>query len=150
MAIVKRHKINARYACSAALIAAATTIGTYYWRGATEVEHIYAESRNAERATVHANVASRHFTMGHYGDYALIMLAGDNAPLALFSRTTRALIDERLLIAWARAHERSGDTARAEFLMARAREFSALRDHIPANAVPTAASKPLSARDFRN
>jgi hypothetical protein len=153
--VVDRSTIRTwRYVASFAVIAAALAVSAYAWRGATQVEQIYVESRSPERAALHAKTAATHFTMGHYGDYALIMLAGDNATLDLFGRTTRTLIDERLLLAWARAYAREGETERAQFLFDRAREFSALRDQIaPSSNTETqpraAASKPFGARDFR-
>jgi hypothetical protein len=144
-----------RYALAASLVVFAVGTTIYYWRGATQVEVIYSNTRDTERSTARAKNASAHALLGHYGDYALIMLAGDDAAVTLFKRTTRTLIDERLILAWARAYEREGDTAKANFLFARAREFPMLRDQIGTPSTGTserreAASKPLSARDFRN
>lgn len=92
---------------------------------------------------------------GQYGDYAAIMLAGDAAPLAWFERPVRNVLDERLLVAYARALARAGDTERAAYVVARAREFppNRLFDDLPAvtsSLVPTgAASAPHGPRDFR-
>ena len=75
---------------------------------------------------------------GHFGDYAAIMLAGDAAAPVLFSRPIRHLIDERLLSAYARMLARTGDRQRAEFVVARAREYppdAAFANLPPVNSV---------------
>jgi lysylphosphatidylglycerol synthetase-like protein (DUF2156 family) len=137
------------------VIAFSITVAAWYWRGATRVTDIYENANAPERASESALLAATHPTLGHYGDYALIMLEDIDAPLSRFSRTTRALIDERLLLSWARAHERSGDTRRANFLYDRAREFASLREQLGGPTqnltltAPNSASMPLSARDFR-
>lgn len=143
------------YAIAAAIFGASITAAAWYWRGAWQLTEIYAHAGDPVRAAETASQASRHAVLGHYGDYAQIMLAGDDATLSMFTRPTRVLIDERLLLAWARAHERAGDSARASYLLDRAREFPSLRTAIdqasqPQNApVPRAASQPLTAREFR-
>jgi len=91
---------------------------------------------------------------GHFGDYAAIMLAGDRAELSWFDRPVRHVLDERLLVAWARALERSGDTERAAYVIARAREFppNAVFNDLPNGSLQGArgASAPLlGSNDFR-
>lgn len=92
---------------------------------------------------------------GQYGDYAAIMLAGDTAPLAWFERPVRNVLDERLLVAYARALARAGDNERAAYVIARAREFppnrlfDGLPNPPPRQAPATAASAPAGPRDFR-
>jgi len=130
-------------------------LAVWYWRGATRLTEIYHHTKDPVQATTVAAAASTHPLLGHYGDYAQIMLAGDEATLPMFARTTRVLIDERLLIAWARAYHRAGDSARANYLLARTHEFPSLThatlefrpklDTRPLNV----ASHPLTAKDFR-
>jgi hypothetical protein len=74
-----------------------------------------------------ATTAQRHPIYGYFGDYAKIMLEGDEASLALFERAPRAIIDEKLLTAWARALERESRYEEAAYIIARAREFPADR-----------------------
>ena len=90
---------------------------------------------------------------GHFGDYAAIMLAGDAAVPALFARPIRHLIDERLLSAYARMLARTGDNQRAQFVVARAREFppdAAFANLPPVNGVaPETSERTLNIRVFR-
>lgn len=143
------------YVVAAAIFGISIAAAAWYWRGAWQLTEIYAHANDPVRAAETASQASRHVVLGYYGDYAQIMLAGEDATLTLFTRPTRVLIDERLLLAWARAHERAGDFARASYLFDRAREFPSLRTVMdqnlqPPNAsMPRAASQPFTARDFR-
>lgn len=101
----------------------------------------------------HAVMAAQRSPLyGQFGDYAEIMLTGDAAPLALFARPVRHLLDERLIAAWARALAREGETEKAAYVVARAREFApdAAFAALPAVTAPArAASSPLAANDFR-
>ena len=126
---------------------------------------IYANREYQKVAAIHGAVAqpdsltraierarsSRLF--GHFGDYAAIMLAGDAAVPALFARPIRHLIDERLLSAYARMLARTGDNQRAQFVVARAREFppdAAFANLPPVNGVaPETSERTLNIRDFR-
>ncbi len=127
---------------------------------------VYATHEYGKAVSIHRRVASPAALstavdvagasplFGQFGDYAAIMLAGDKAPLALFERPIRYVLDERLLVAYARALARAGDYERAAFVTARAREFppNPLLDGLPVIAAPsvTAASATrLGPRDFR-
>ncbi len=85
---------------------------------------------------------------GHFGDYAAIMTSGDTAAPALFTRPIRHVLDERLLSAYARMLARTGDSQRAAFVVARAREFQpdATFENLPSVARSAPA---FTARDFR-
>lgn len=105
----------------------------------------------ATRARVVATAQSSPL-YGQFGDYAAIMLAGDTASVSLFTRPVRHLLDERLITAWARALLREGETEKAAYVVARAREFApdAAFAALPQINAPTpAASSPLRLRDFR-
>lgn len=105
------------------------------------------------RTLAHAvDVARSSPLYGQYGDYAAIMLAGDNATLDWFARPVRNVLDERLLVAWARALERAGDSERAAWISARARELppDAIFDGLPTPTRPLrAASMPSDAHSLR-
>lgn len=112
--------------------------------------HRRTGSSTALTAAVEKARASPLF--GQFGDYAAIILAGDNAPLAWFDRPIRNVLDERLLAAYAGALARSGDNERAAHVVARAREFppNQLFAGLPVVVAPaSAASSPLGPRDFR-
>lgn len=115
--------------------------------------HRQAGSPVALNAAVDAARGSSLF--GQYGDYAAIMLADEAVPLSWFERPIRNVLDERLLVAYARALARAGDNARAAYVVARAREFppNRLFDGLPAlasDAAPASvASAPRGPRDFR-
>ncbi len=88
---------------------------------------------------------------GHFGDYAAIMLKGDAATPDLFARPVRHVLDERLLVAYARMLSRAGEADRAAFVVARAREFppDVVFSQLPRTAASSPAATPLTARDFR-
>ncbi len=114
------------------------------------VAHPETLPRAIERAR-----SSRLF--GHFGDYAAIMLAGDAAAPELFARPMRHLIDERLLSAYALMLARTGDQQRAQFVVARAREFppdAAFEKLPPVNGAAETlnggvGAKTFGIRDFR-
>ena len=92
--------------------------------------------------------------INHFGDYAAIMLASDRAELSMFNRPVRHVLDERLLTAWARALERSGDSERAAYVIARAREFppNSLFNDLPnvrLQSTRSASAPTLGPSDFR-
>ena len=79
------------------------------------------------------------------------MLAGDAATSALFTRPIRHVLDERLLSAYARMLARTGETDRAAFVVARAREFppDAAFANLPVSPASSPAAAALTVRDFR-
>ena len=97
----------------------------------------------------------------HHADYAAATTAEmPSRALDAFERATHALIDGRLMIAWANAFAESGDLDRARYVAARLREFdkSEADDFFKPCADPAVAAKPyqclppsgkLSWRDFR-
>jgi len=97
----------------------------------------------------------------HHADYAAATTAEmPSRALGAFERATHALIDGRLMIAWANAFAESGDLDRARYVAARLREFdkSEADDFFKPCADPAVAAKPyqclppsgkLSWRDFR-
>ncbi len=94
-------------------------------QGYLAIGAIYANANLLSNAQAAATNAQRHSLYGYFGDYAKIMLAGDAATLTLFTRAPRAIIDEKLLTAWARSLEREARYDEAAYLVARAREFPA-------------------------
>ncbi|TAG71639.1 MAG: hypothetical protein EAZ24_13000, partial [Burkholderiales bacterium] len=137
------------------LCAGGLLIALWALNGYRAVSEIYASARDPQVALARAETASKHAIYGHYGDYAQIMLLGDTAPLTLFSRPIRATLDDRLLTAWARAYERANDTARAQYLVDRAREFAPFPSQtnlplLPAlPTLPASAANRLRATDFK-
>lgn len=114
--------------------------------------HQNSRDRNALASAVATARASKLY--GHFGDYAAIMLASDRAELSMFNRPVRHVLDERLLTAWARALERSGDTERAAYVIARAREFppNSLFNDLPnvrLQSTRSASAPALGPSDFR-
>ena len=134
----------------ASLVAMISVVyATREYRKATSIHRSVAAPDALARA-IDAARASPLF--GHFGDYAAIMLAGDAASPDLFLRPTRHVLDERLLSAYARMLVRSGDLARAAFVVDRAREFppdAAFANLPPLGASSPALLTPLTARDFR-
>lgn len=59
---------------------------------------------------------------GYLADYAGATTTAQ-PPLAAFARTTHALLDTRLMVAWADAYAAAGDLPRARYLAARIAEF---------------------------
>ena len=122
-------------------------------RGYVSITKIYDSANDSARAKVWATHARSHPIYGYFGDYAMIMLARDEATINLFTRPARAIIDERLLVAWARAYTRAGEHARAAYVTARARELPWQPEYEklpPTLLMPnTNASAPLRPADFR-
>ncbi len=138
----------------ATTIAIVITAGIVWtWHGYQNVTKIYQSANDPARAMSLAQIAQRHWLYGYYGDYAAIMLAGNDAAPELFVRPIRATLDENLLVAWARSLARTGDNAKAEYISARARElpWHPQFEKLPARQLaPTnTASAPLSSADFR-
>ncbi len=136
-------------AAAALLSLVATGWGVGEYRKASAI-HFSGGDRVIRNAAVAAARASPLY--GHYGDYAAIMLAGDDAPLDWFARPVRNVLDERLLTAWARALARTGQHERAAWVVARAREFppDAAFAGLPQVTAPAPpASTPRGPADFR-
>ncbi|TAG46933.1 MAG: hypothetical protein EAZ30_11185 [Betaproteobacteria bacterium] len=130
-------------------------LAALFWAvsGYLNVVQIYRNAAETERAIRLAKQAERHWLYGYYGDYAAIMLAGDEAALSQFQRPARAIIDERFMVAWSRSLLREGQPKRAAFIAARAREFPAhpLFSELPRVALEpgAAASMPRGPSAFR-
>ncbi len=138
-------------ASAAALCFASTLFAASEYQKATAIYH---NAQNRPALTRAVTTARESTLYGHFGDYAAIMLAGDGATLSMFDRPTRHVLDERLLTAWARALARNGETERAAFVVARAKEFppNALFNDLPKEdfAAPRSASAvTLTPSDFR-
>jgi O-antigen ligase len=118
-------------------------------QGYRSVAAIYTRAADLDAARAAATHAQQHPLYGYYGDYAKIMIEGDSATTALFSRAPRAIIDEKLLTAWARALEREGRAAEAAYIVARAREFPQDRSFVDLPKLPaTGASSVRRAIDL--
>lgn len=125
-------------------LALAAWLAVWLALGYRATSRVYEHANDIAKARSLARAAQAHPVYGYYGDYALIMLSGDEAALDLFSRPIRGVIDEKLLSAWARALDRAGRIEEAAFVVARAREFKPdpSFEYLPAVA-PPAASAPL-------
>ncbi len=128
---------------------AALAIAIWFAHGYLAVAKIYTNASDPVSATRAAQLAQQHLVYGYYGDYASIMLAGDATSVALFRRPVHGIIDEKLLVAWARALEREGRMQEAGYLVARAREFPPNRvfDQLPLAAVPSASMPARAMQD---
>ncbi len=122
-------------------------------QGYLQVVAVYRSASEPITAARLAAVAQGHALYGFYGDYAAVMLAGDNAVAKDFPRPARAIIDERFLVAWSRSFVRENNPQAAAFLVARAREFPAhplFGSLPPISFEPTpSASTPLGPQSFR-
>ena len=66
----------------------------------------------------------RSLFFGHHADYAAVTVTENpSTQMPAFDRATHALLDTRLMIAWARALDELGERDRARYLVARLREF---------------------------
>lgn len=90
-----------------------------------QVSAIYAPSAGDARSLATRIAAGqRTFFFSRQADYAAATALGDGpAALAAAERTSLALIDTRLLMAWARSLHAAGQTDKARWLVARLREF---------------------------
>lgn len=134
-------------------IAAMTSLAAVIYGG-----HEYGKAASIHRVADQPDALDRAITRargsplyGNFGDYAAIMLAGDAASASLFTRPIRHVLDERLLGAYARMLAHSGETARAAYVVERAREFppDPAFANLPSVAAALTSAKPLTARDFR-
>jgi O-antigen ligase len=127
-----------------ATLAFAAWLAIWLALGYRAISRVYEHANDIPKASSLARAAQAHSVYGYYGDYALIMLSGDEAALDLFSRPIRGVIDEKLLTAWARVLDRAGRDEEATFVVARAREFKTdpSFEYLPA-VPPNVASAPL-------
>jgi hypothetical protein len=90
-----------------------------------QVSAIYAPSAGDTRSlATRIEAGQRTFFFSRQADYAAATALGDGpAALAAAERTSLALIDTRLLMAWARSLHAVGQTDKARWLVARLREF---------------------------
>ncbi len=134
-----------------AISVACIAISVYAWNEYQKITAIYSQTTNAAALRSAVSDARKSPLYGQFGDYAAIMLAGDRAELAWFARTIRQVLDERLLTAYAQALTRAGETDKAAYVVARAREFQpqAVFAGLPVIAPSSMASAPLTSRDFR-
>ncbi|MBQ0943510.1 O-antigen ligase C-terminal domain-containing protein [Ideonella sp. 4Y16] len=78
------------------------------------------------RSTLEQRIARGQGSLlfGHHADYAAVTVAEQpSTQMPAFDRATHALLDTRLMIAWARALDEIGERDRARFLVERLREF---------------------------
>ncbi|MBQ0961991.1 O-antigen ligase C-terminal domain-containing protein [Ideonella sp. 4Y11] len=78
------------------------------------------------RSTLEQRIARGQGSLlfGHHADYAAVTVAETpSTEMPAFDRATHALLDTRLMIAWARALDELGQRDRARFLVERLREF---------------------------
>jgi O-antigen ligase len=78
------------------------------------------------RSTLEQRIARGQTSLlfGHHADYAAVTVAENpSTQMPAFARATHALLDTRLMIAWARALDEVGERDRARYLVARLREF---------------------------
>ena len=134
------------------LVAVTCVAGAIWaWNEYEKIGAIYRNSGSVSALNDAAAEARKSPLYGQFGDYAAIMIAGSNAELAWFARPIRQVLDERLLTAYASALARAGDTDKAAFVVARAREFppQPVFAGLPVVAPAATASAPLGPRDFR-
>ena len=134
-----------------AISIACIAISVYAWNEYQKITAIYSQTTNAGALRAAVSDARKSPLYGQFGDYAAIMLAGDRAELAWFARPIRQVLDERLLTAYAQALTRAGETDKAAYVVARAREFQpqAVFAGLPVIAPSSTASAPLTSSDFR-
>ena len=141
-------KLNNAFATAAALSLLSAIFATREYQKQVAVHRTVGVPEALTRAIVTARQSPLY---GDFGDYAAIMLAGDAATSALFTRPIRHVLDERLLSAYARMLARTGQTDRAAFVVARAREFppDAAFANLPVSPASSPAAAALTVRDFR-
>ena len=134
------------------VIAATCLVAALYaWNEYEKISVIYKNSADAGALNSATTAAQKSPIYGQFGDYAAIVLAGDRAKLAWFERPIRQVLDERLMTAYAQALMRAGEADKAAYVVARAREFQPqpVFAKLPVIAPSSAASAPLTSRDFR-
>ena len=123
----------------------------YAWNEYEKISVIYGNAASADALNSATAEARKSPLYGQFGDYAAIMIAGDNAKLAWFARPIRQVLDERLLTAYASALVRAGQADKAAYIVARAGEFPprSVFAGLPVIAPSASASAPLAPHDFR-
>ncbi len=141
-------KLNPAFALAALLSLLSVIYATREYQKQVAVHRTVGVPEALTRAIVTARKSPLY---GHFGDYAAIMLAGDAATPELFTRPIRHVLDERLLSAYARMLARAGETDRAVFVVARAREFAsdAAFANLPVSPASSPAAAALKIQDFR-
>ncbi len=136
----------------ATLLVAVMCVGAtlYAWNEYKKITEIYTHPADSAALKPAVSTARESPLYGQFGDYAAIMIAGQNADLAWFARPIRQVLDERLLTAYANALIRAGETDKAAFIVARAHEFplQTIFGELPIISPSAAASAPLGPRDF--
>ena len=145
-----RMLLIATSAVTVTVAVACIALALYAWREYEKISAIYRHTASANALKSAATDARKSPLYGQFGDYAAIMIAGNNAQLAWFARPIRQVLDERLLAAYASALARAGETDKAAFIVARAREFppQPMFDGLPITSPSTIASSPFTPRDF--
>ena len=141
--------LNKSFALAAVLALLSVMYALREYQKQVAIHRAVGDPDALQRAIITARASPLY---GHFGDYAAIMLAGDAASADLFVRPIRHVLDERLLSAYARMLARSGQTDRAAFIVARAREFppDAVFANLPARPASSPAAARLTVHDFRN
>jgi O-antigen ligase len=91
----------------------------------TRVVVIFSPPENAAPLPERIADGQRSWLFAHHADYAAGTIAEHpGEALTSFKRSTHYLLDTRLMMAWAKALEESGDTDRARYVAQRLREFN--------------------------
>jgi hypothetical protein len=128
-----------------------------------KVAQIFAPSANAAPLSVRIAEGQRSIFFAHHADYAAATTAPHPSEVMdSFKRATHYLLDTRLMMAWAKAFNESGDVERARYIAARLKEFhNAQSDDFfaecdsprePGEALPfqcTPPTKQFTYKDFR-
>jgi O-antigen ligase len=144
----------------AVLLIAGTVVSVLDYR---RVVVIFSPSANAAPLPDRIADGQRSWLFAHHADYAAGTIAEHpGEALTSFKRSTHYLLDTRLMMAWAKALEESGDTDRARYVAQRLREFNnpgAAEFFAPCEASKTPSTplpfqclqptRPLSFEDFR-
>ena len=86
---------------------------------------IFSPPENAAPLPERIVDGQRSWLFAHHADYAAGTIAEHpGEALGSFKRSTHYLLDTRLMMAWAKALEESGDTDRARYVAQRLREFN--------------------------
>jgi len=106
---------------SALLILGAIVMVADYMR----VVAIFSPPQNAAPLPERIADGQHSWLFAHHADYAAGTIAEHpGEALSSFKRSTHYLLDTRLMMAWAKALEESGDTDRARYVAQRLREFN--------------------------
>jgi Virulence factor membrane-bound polymerase, C-terminal len=105
-------------------LALALSTGAMLW-DYQRVTAIFNAADDATPLETRIAAGQRSWLFAHHADYAQITTFEEVAPPALadFRRATHFLLDSRLLAAWSRAYERTGDVQRARWIADRLREL---------------------------